>query len=417
MLECLGLDQPVGMNRFDPGVPYLTASPETVSWGFLPNGASQPVLTVPSGTTVCIDTVSHEGIMEDQGRDPVAFFGDLGVAAHLVLADAIELASSGIDHDPVVAGPHVVLGPIAVTGAQPGDVLEVEVLRLDRRADYGIISNRHGLGALPGEFPAPLASGEPPPPMCVMATVDHDMGVIGWDDRSVHFPLNPFLGIMGVAPATSEAVNSVPPGSHGGNLDVNLLGAGSRLYLPVQVPAASFYVSDPHFAQGDGEVALTAFEAPLRAWVRLAVHQGRSARALAGTLRQPFAEDAESWILIGLDRDLNEAMRQATRQAIAFLTAHTGMTPAIALAYLSAAADFEVSQVVDQVKGVHCVIRKRDFGPSVTSPASPASPSLGSPGSPGSPASPSLGSQGSPGSPGSPASPGSPGSLGEMWGP
>ena len=177
------------------------------------------------------------------------------------------------------------------------------------------------------------------------------MGVIRWDDRRVCFPLNPFLGVMGVAPATAEPVHSVPPGPHGGNLDINLLGVGSRLYLPVLVPGASFYVSDPHFAQGDGEVALTAFEAPLGGWIRLVVHQGPSARALAATLRQPFAEDESSWILVGLDRDLNEAVRHATRQAIAFLTTHQGMPPATALAYLSAAADFEVSQVVDDVKG------------------------------------------------------------------
>jgi acetamidase/formamidase len=224
-----------------------------------------------------------------------------------------------------------------------------------------MISNRHGKGALPGEFPLPLASGEPPPPVCTFATVEHNYGILRWGERSVRFPLNPFLGIMGVAPATDALVHSVAPGPFGGNLDVNLLGAGSRLYLPVQVPGASFYVSDPHFAQGDGEVALTAFEAPLRAWVRLVVHQGSAARLLAATLRHPFAEDESSWIVIGLDRDLNEAMRQATRQAIAFLTIHQGMPAPIALAYLSAAADFEVSQVVDIVKGVHCVIRKSDF--------------------------------------------------------
>ena len=349
------------VNRFDAGVAYLAATPETVSWGLLPNAASNPVFTVPSGATVCIDTVSHEGILEDQGRDPIAFFGGFGIPAAAVLADAIELASSGLGHDPLVVGPHVVLGPVAVLGAQPGDLLEIETLRLERRADYGIISNRHGKGVLPGEFPTPLASGEPAPPMCVLATVEHDRGVLRWGDRSVRFPLNPFLGIMGVAPATAEAVHSVPPGPFGGNLDVNLLGVGSRLYLPVQVEGALFYVSDPHFAQGDGEVALTAFEAPLRAWLRLTVHRAAAARTLAAALSNPFAEDEESWIVMGLDRDLDEAVRQAARKSIAFLTTCHGMPPGIALAYLSAAADFEVSQVVDIVKGVHCVIRKRDF--------------------------------------------------------
>ncbi|HEX3621240.1 MAG TPA: acetamidase/formamidase family protein [Acidimicrobiales bacterium] len=350
------------MRDDDPGCPLVTAAAGTVSWGWLPNAASHPVLAVAPGDVVCVDTISHEGILDDQGRDPVRFFGDLGIPRHAVLADAVELAASDVVHDER-AGPHVVIGPIAVRGATVGDILEVETLRLRRRTDYGIISNRHGRGALPDEYPARPASGEPPPPVCVLATVEGSRGVLRWGrGRQARFPLNPFLGIMGVAPATEEPVHSVPPGPHGGNLDVNLVGEGSRLYLPVLVPDAMFYVSDPHFAQGDGEVALTAFEAPLRAWMRLSVHRNRAARHLAAVLRQPFAETAESWIVVGLDVDLDEAMRAATRQAIAFLVEHVGMPPPLALAYLSAAADFEVSQVVDRVKGVHCVIRKHDFG-------------------------------------------------------
>jgi acetamidase/formamidase len=352
----------VSRSDADLGCPLLVGTPDTVTWGWLPNAASRPVLTVDSGDVVCVDTISHEGILEDQGRDPVAFFGGLGIAGSSVLDDAVELARSDVAHDDR-AGPHVVIGPISVRGAAPGDVLEVETLRLDRRADYGIISNRHGRGALPGEFPAPLESGEAPSPVCVLATVEGSRGVIRWgDDRQARFPLNPFLGIMTVAPATEELVHSVPPGAHGGNLDVNLLGEGSRLHLPVLVPGALFSVSDPHFAQGDGEVALTAFEAPLRAWLRLTVHQGDAARRLSALLRQPFAETNDSWIVLGLDADLDRAVQAATRQAIAFLGHQTDMPAAVALAYLSAAADFEVSQVVDGVKGVHCVIRKHDFG-------------------------------------------------------
>jgi acetamidase/formamidase len=357
------------MTTIEQGAADVGASPEEITWGYLPNASARPVRTVPSGTIVCIDTVSHEGILADQGRDPVGFFGALGIPAEQVLADAIAIAGSGIPHDPLAAGPHIIVGPIAVQGAQPGDVLEVETVRLARRSDYGIISNRHGFGALPGEYPLAMDGGPDPAPVCVLATVEATaapqappQGVIRWGtDRKVSFPLNPFLGIMGIAPATDELVHSVPPGPHGGNLDINLLGQSSRLYLPVLAPGALFSVGDPHFAQGDGEVALTAFEAPLRAWVRLTLHQGGSARAVADVLRHPFGETDDSWILIGLDRDLDEAVRQATRQAIAFLGTHAHMDAPVALAYLSAAADFEVSQVVDQVKGVHCIIRKSDL--------------------------------------------------------
>jgi len=345
------------------GDAYLEADPELISWGLLPNALSMPVLTVDSGTAVCLDTISHEGILEDQGRDPAAFFAPAGITQ--ILSDTAIIAASG-SHDPTTQGPHVVTGPIAVTGAQPGDVLEVEVLELLRRSDYGVISNRHGKGALPGEYPLSPpghAAGEPVPPVCTIATVDEaERGVIAvGDGRALRFPLNPFLGIMGVAAATEGPVHSVPPGPHGGNLDIRMLGVGARLYLPVQVPGAMFYAGDPHFAMGDGEVALTAFEAPLRATVRLRLHTDPQMRALAAVLATPFAETREDHLLIGLDRDLDAAVAQATRNAIAYLGERHRIPAPVALAYLSATADFRISQVVDIVKGVHCCIRKSDL--------------------------------------------------------
>ncbi|MFF3569717.1 acetamidase/formamidase family protein [Nocardia jiangxiensis] len=345
------------------GEVYLPADPARISWGLLPNAVSEPVLTVGSGATVCLDTISHEGILEDQGRDPAAFFAPAGISG--ILSDTALVADSG-SHDPSTQGPHVLTGPIAVTGALPGDVLEVEVLELRRRTDYGVISNRHGRGALPGEYPAPPPghpAGEPVPPVCTIATVDEaERGVIAvGDGRSLRFPLNPFLGIMGVAAATEDPVHSVPPGPHGGNLDIRMLGVGARLYLPVQVPGALFYAGDPHFAMGDGEVALTAFEAPLRATLRLRLHTDPQMRNLAEVLATPFAETPQDHLLIGLDRDLDAAVAQATRNAIAYLGARHRIPAPIALAYLSATADFRISQVVDIVKGVHCCIRKSDL--------------------------------------------------------
>lgn len=345
------------------GEEYLPAEPDTVSWGLLPNAASLPVLSVRSGTTVTIDTVSHEGILEDQGRDPVAFFAAAGIGQ--VLQDAVTVARA-VEHDPAVHGPHVMTGPIAVLGARPGDVLEAEVLELSYRAPYGVISNRHGKGALAGEYPLPpagAAPGTPVPPVSLVATVgDDDRGVLPTGDgRCLRFPLAPFLGIMGIAPGTDQPVNSVPPGSYGGNIDIAMLVTGTSLYLPVQAPGALFYVGDPHFSMGDGEVALTAFEAPLRATVRLTVHSDPGMRKLAADLGTPFAETPDSHLVVGLDRDLDEAVRQATRNALTFLRHRHGIRADIALAYLSAAADFRISQVVDIVKGVHCCLRKSDL--------------------------------------------------------
>ncbi len=358
------------------GQHQLRTTPDTVLWGYLPNATSAPVLTVAPGDTVSVDTMSHEGLLEDQGRDPIAYFASHGVDRAAVLHDAIAIAASGMAHHWSDDGPHVVTGPIAVRGARAGDVLKVEVLDLALRTPYGVISNRHGLGALPGEFPqtsppdAEASAAEPHRYHSVMQfapVVQHGGRLYGTlpygDGRRVRFPLAPFLGVMGVAPATDQPVPSVPPGPHGGNIDVNLLNVGSTLYLPVQVDEALFYVGDPHYAQGDGEVALTAMEASLRATVRVSVLRGREAHSVVGALAQPFIETDDVWVPVVLDPDLNEAFKKATRAAIAFLHETQGMEPAVALAYLSAAADFEVSQVVDAVKGVHCVIRKSDFRP------------------------------------------------------
>jgi len=266
---------------------HLASTPDTVLWGWLPNRTTPTLLDVPDGGAVTIETVSHEGILEDQGRDPVAFFARHGVDASGVLADARDIAASGITHE-YPDGPHVVTGPVRVPGAEPGDVLKVDVLALELRVPYGVISNRHNFGCLAGEFPEHTV---PIPGACrarpeLYGTVSHfttvedvggrPFGVLpyGSEGRSARFPLAPFLGVMGVAPDTSAPVPSVPPGTHGGNIDINLLNAGSTLYLPVQVDGAGFYVGDPHYAQGDGEVALTALEAPLTATLRLSVLRG-----------------------------------------------------------------------------------------------------------------------------------------------
>lgn len=345
------------------GAVYLRSTPETVSWGLLPNAASAPALAVDSGTSVTVDTVSHEGLLADQGRDPAAFFGAAGIKPAQLLHDAVEIAGA-LRHEPATRGSHLVTGPVAVNGARPGDVLEVEVLSLRRRAPYGVISNRHGRGALAGEYPAGEAGpdGVVPTVSLVAFADDDEHGRLPLGDgRSLRWPLAPFPGILGVAAATDQPVHSVPPGRHGGNLDIRLLTEGSKLYLPVQTDGALFYTGDPHFSQGDGEVALTAFEAPLRVTVRLTVRSDEPIRRMAAALAAPFAETAFDHLVIGLDPDLDEAVRMATRNAITVLDQRFGVPPAVALAYLSAACDFHISQVVDLVKGVHCRIPKADL--------------------------------------------------------
>jgi len=337
---------------------YLPADPAKVLWGRLPCAADAPVLTVSPGTEVTIDTISHEGIHEDQGRDPLAFFDGFGVPPHEVLADAVALAASDYRRDPALDGPHVITGPIAVTGAQPGDLLAVTVLETLPRVPYGVISNRHGRGALPEEYPI---DGDVVSVFAAVDGTDGTMPRVAGGEHTVRFPLHPFLGIMGVAVPGDVRPHSVPPGPHGGNIDINLLTVGSTLYLPVQVADALFYVGDPHFAQGDGEVALTAMEASLRVTVRVDVIARSEALALFGELVGPLAETTDFLIPTGMSDDLNEAVRRCARAAIALLQARFEMDAAHAYAYLSAATDFNISQVVDIVTGVHARIRKADF--------------------------------------------------------
>jgi len=338
-----------------PGDCYVRATPDTVSWGRLPHRASTPQASVTPGRTVTVDTVSHEGVLEDQGRDPRSFFRAHGVDDALVLHDAVDIAASALPHD-AADGPHVVNHPIAVEGAHPGDVIVIEVVSLLQRVPYGVISNRHGRGTLPDELPAGAS------PVSQFCSVDNGCGVL--DDGEGHvarFPLQPFLGLVAVASDDDEAPHSVPPGRYGGNLDVRDLGVGSRLYLPVQLDGALVSIGDPHYAQGHGEVALTAFEAPLRATLRFDVLPAEAVAELTH-LAGPWGESGDHWIAIGLDRDLNVAMRNATRAALATVVEKTGMRRDAAYAYLSAAADFHVSQFVDGVVGVHATIDRRHFG-------------------------------------------------------
>ncbi|KAA9395072.1 acetamidase [Kocuria coralli] len=377
---------------------YLAPEADQVLWGYVPTVHSDAALRMRSGQTVTIDALSHEGIMEDQGRDPVGYFGEQGVGEDQVLADAIDIAAhyDRTPRDFDADGPHVVVGPVFVEGAEPGDVLKIETLEATPRVPYGVVSSRHGKGALgitaDGAAPDGIDLGEVMPPVetdgrqsgdptaygnvSTFTAVRDGKGVMGMGGAEVSFPLRPFMGMMGVAYAddaglTSPNANSIPPTLGGGNIDIRLLGEGSTFYLPVFTEGALFYVGDPHMAMGDGEVALTAMEGSLRGTFRLTVAKPGSGDAPSVAHSYPFAETADSWIPIGLSdpdgaqdgqgSDLNIAMRRAVVNALDFLEKDRGMDRALAYAYLSAAADFVVSQVVDRTVGVHGQIYKSHF--------------------------------------------------------
>ncbi len=184
--------------------------------------------------------------------------------ANQVLNDAKAIAASSVVHDFVKDGPHVVMGPVAFENAQPGDILKVEMISLIPRVPYGVISNRHGKGALPGEFPensglqAGASAANPQLYNNVSKFVPIKLIDGKWfgilpagAGKEAHIPVAPFMGTMGVTPNVSGKPNSVPPGDYGGNLDIHNLTAGATLYLPVQVPGAMFFIADTTFCPGE----------------------------------------------------------------------------------------------------------------------------------------------------------------------
>jgi acetamidase/formamidase len=330
-----GLVRRTGDNAF-----HVKSGPETVHWGYLWS-AAEPVLRVEPGATVTVDTVSHEGLLADQG-DPVGFFKRFGIPKADVLADAVAIYAK-VQHSG--AGPHIVSAPIYVEGAEPGDVLAVHVLAAEPRVPYGVNSARMGKGTLPAEF---TLNRSLVIPFDMEARVARFM-------PGIAIPLKPFFGIMATGPAlTLGKLNSAPPGPFGGNIDLNELTAGSTLYLPVHVPGALFMTGDGHAAQGDGEVNLTAIETSLTGTFQFDLLK-RKFWSL------PRAETATHWITMGLHESLDEAMRIAVRETIKFLGEAHGLDPADAYALASVAIDFEVTQNVDGVKGIHAMIPKAIF--------------------------------------------------------
>jgi acetamidase/formamidase len=319
---------------------HVKSGPETVHWGYL-SSAVEPVLRIKPGDTVTIDTVSHEGLLEDQG-DPVSFFESFGIPKEDVLADAAAIYAK-VQHSG--AGPHVVSAPLYVEGAEPGDVLAVHVLKAKPRVPYGVNSSRAGKGTLPHDFPLNRN---------IVMPFDIKKGIIHFAP-GIEIPLRPFFGLMATGPAlTLGKINSAPPGVYGGNIDLKDLIEGSVLYLPVHVPGALFMTGDGHAAQGDGEVNLTAIETSLTGTFRFELIKQKF-------LTLPRAETPTHWITIGLHESLDEAMRICVRETVKFLCERHGMDAADAYALASVAIDFEVTQNVDGVKGIHAMIPKAIF--------------------------------------------------------
>lgn len=270
---------------------------------------------------------------------------DLTVETSPALAETLKVMAE-TPRPPQVSGGHLLVGPVYIEDAEPGDSLEVRILDVTPRIPYGTVGGRPGGGALPAETPRPFS-------FVVPIDLKRNAGVF---DKNVEVPLAPFMGVMATCPADSEGPfrRSGPPGAFGGNLDCKELCAGATLYLPVFQKGALFYTGDSHAAQGDGEVTVNAIETANTCTLQFILHKGK-------TLKMPRAENFGHYITFGLDPDLDKAMHQAILETVDFLKEKQGYDFFQGYALASIGVNFRVTQVVDQTLGVHGMIPKKLF--------------------------------------------------------
>lgn len=304
----------------------IPISHEYMLWGHLV--ANQPpVVTVHSGDTVALGSFPAGGktsLPADLSRVPAAYM-------------------EALNNMECRGGPHFVTGPVYVDGAQPGDVLQVDILDVELTMDWGYVAIEPLLGTLPDEFTDYQT---------IHPSIDSERGVmtLPWGTQ---VDLDPFFGVLSVAPpaAWGSCTSSVPR-AFGGNMDNKALKPGCTLYLPVFNEGAQFFAGDGHGVQGDGEVCLTALETGISGTFRLTVRRDFE-------LQRPFAESPTHLISIGIDEDLDDAAKQAVREMVLHICRLTSLTRNQAYMLCSLAGDLHVTQLVDGNKGVHMLLPKR----------------------------------------------------------
>ena len=316
----------------EPRTHILKASPQTVAWGHY-DARTEPVLRIKAGDSVVVHTL----ITSSPTRLEAA-----GVAP-----DQIEPALRDIHKEVTNKGPggHILTGPIFIEGAEPGDALEVRIRSIKLAIPYAYNGFGSRSGTIPEDFPYSRMKIIP---------LDKEKMAAPFAE-GIEIPLRPFFGSMGVAPPESLGrISSAPPGIHAGNLDNKELVVGTTLFIPVHVPGALFEVGDGHAAQGDGEVDITALETSLVGTLEFVVRKDLK-------LRWPRAETPTHFIAMGIDKDLDEAMKIAVRESVDLLVQDKKLSRDDAYMLSSAAVDFHVTQVVDGTKGIHAMIPKSIF--------------------------------------------------------
>jgi len=315
------------------------------------DNSTKPVLHIKSGDVVHVETGTH--LMSKMV--PGATIEDWMGWYQEVINETQETyfypdETTGAAKKKKGAGHHHLTGPIYVEGAQPGDMLQVEILDIDPGA-YGFNLNPTTsfmkLGVLADDYP---------------------QGKVRWysvDRRSMSYeflpgirvPVKPFPGTIGVELPEKGMWSNVPPGKHGGNMDNKDMVAGTVFYTPVWVKGACLKTGDSHLAQGHGEVNLNALEGAFKnITLRFTVR-----RDLKKLIDWPMASSPTHWIIMGFHTDLYKSCQMAVRKSIEFLNRYYGIPEMEAYSFCSQAVDLHVTQLVDYTMGIHAMIPKEYF--------------------------------------------------------
>ncbi|MBK6487438.1 MAG: acetamidase/formamidase family protein [Gemmatimonadetes bacterium] len=307
-------------------------SPSTVAYGHY-WAEAKPVLHIASGDELTIGTLLTSTPTRLEGA---------GVKPEDVEPSLRAIVDSVKDRGP---GGHILTGPVYVRGAEPGDVLEVRIKKIDLAIAYAYNAFGPTSGFIPEDFPTARMRIIPLDRQAMVARFAPGIDV----------PLRPFFGSIGVAPPAARGrVSSAPPDIHAGNLDNKELVAGTTLFIPVHVPGALLQLGDGHAAQGDGEVDITGLETSLVGTIDVIVRKDMK-------LTWPRGETPTHWIAMGADKDLVVATKTAVRQAIEFLVSEQGLSRDDAYMLTSVACDVRITQLVDGNVGAHVMIPKSLF--------------------------------------------------------
>ena len=418
-----------GMKRSTINHYHIAASAETVHWGYFSKNL-KPLVEVESGDFVTLETLTHHAaddlermVKGDPGAESVYHWDRTRKGVNRRGAGPMDASIHGRGAGEGF-GVHICTGPVAVKGAEPGDILEVRILDVKPRPSANSKFKGKSFGSNAAawwgfhyndqiEEPKKRevitiyevdATGErdwakalynfrwtpQTDPFGVVhktidypgVPVDHSTVKENWGVlKNVRIPVRPHFGTMGLAPAEADIVDSIPPSYTGGNIDNWRIGKGATMFYPVAVPGALLSAGDPHASQGDSELCGTAIECSLTGTFQLILHKKN---ALTGTplqdLKYPLLETQTEFVLHGFSfpnylaelgpkaqseiygkSSIDLALRDAFRKMRHFLMTTQGLNEDESVSLMSIAVDFGVTQVVDGNWGVHAIVKKSLF--------------------------------------------------------